>query len=148
MLQTALEKVTAALALFFIDQVSKWIVRTNMIESGSLVEATTNTGSAFATPLPTYIIIPAAFLILTVSLLLAIGSQMKLHAPALILIFAGGVSNMADRIILGGVTDILHIGYLSLNIADLFIVIGIIMLFKSKILPKNKIQKVSTAIAQ
>ncbi len=52
------------------------------------------------------------------------------RAP-IILIICGGLSNLFDRILYGGVIDIFHIGSFSLNLADLMIVAGLIWLIFS-----------------
>ena len=54
------------------------------------------------------------------------------YATALVLVFAGGLSNLIDRILRGFVVDHLQIKLFSFpifNLADLLIMIGIILLF-------------------
>lgn len=54
------------------------------------------------------------------------------YATALVLVFAGGLSNLIDRILRGFVVDYLQIKLFSFpifNLADLLIIIGIIILF-------------------
>lgn len=48
----------------------------------------------------------------------------------LILIAAGGLSNGVDRVIHGGIIDVARIGNLTLNMADIYIVIGAILIMK------------------
>lgn len=48
----------------------------------------------------------------------------------LILIAAGGLSNGVDRVIHGSIIDVARIGNLTLNMADIYIVIGAIVIMK------------------
>jgi signal peptidase II len=73
-------------------------------------------------------------LILAATIIAAI--RLPLTSPSLIglsLAFAGGLSNLADRIIRGSVTDFLNIGFGSLrtgifNVADIAIALGVCVL--------------------
>lgn len=47
------------------------------------------------------------------------------------LIFGGAISNLADRIIFGHVRDFINIGLFTFNLADMFIVIGLMGLLLS-----------------
>ena len=56
--------------------------------------------------------------------MLMLSRSKKLHIP-LIIIVAGGLSNLIDRIWRGFVLDIIQIGSFQANIADLLIVSGV-----------------------
>ena len=51
------------------------------------------------------------------------------YAIPLGLIIGGGISNLADRIALGGVRDVFVIGLLYWNAADALIIIGLMGIF-------------------
>lgn len=55
----------------------------------------------------------------------------------LITILAGGISNLIDRLVWGGVRDIFTLGTLFFNMADMYIVIGIIMLILSLVMEQH-----------
>lgn len=65
---------------------------------------------------------------LLVTLLIAQGVSNPRSRQSVKLILAGGISNLIDRIRIGGVIDILHVGRLSFNIADIFIFLGVTLL--------------------
>ena len=52
-----------------------------------------------------------------------------LHQIAWVLILAGGVSNFFERVVLGFVRDYIYIFSGVLNLADMYIILGIIILF-------------------
>lgn len=72
---------------------------------------------------------PLGYITVAVLALLAVcmsRTQAPLARVSLLAIIAGGISNLADRFLRGGVIDVITIGALHTNIADCYIVIGII----------------------
>lgn len=85
-----------------------------------------------------FLILPLVFL-LSAALFILFSSKLKESQALLIaLIIGGGVGNLIDRLLIGGVTDFLNIGIGSLrtgifNIADVAIMAGAIGLFFSEL---------------
>ena len=91
-----------------------------------------NTGIAFG-------ILPGRLGIVSVLTLLAVvwmlvhfarsGSRHMLFPVALGLLVGGSVSNLADRVVQGHVTDFIHVSHWpTFNLADSFIVVGVVLL--------------------
>ncbi len=119
--------------LVILDQLSKFFV----------TNPTHNTGIAFGIPInQTIIIIGTVILLPTILYLLKKELQIKkpITQAALALILGGGVSNLIDRVAHGYVIDFISIWkWPSFNLADAFIVVGILLIvvFYGKI-NKNK----------
>ena len=65
----------------------------------------------------------------------------KLQQSAFILIFAGAVSNIADRMYFGYVRDFLDLGLgFTFNLADVFVVAGLIIILFTQSKPKDIIE--------
>ena len=125
-----------ALAAIVADQLTKWIVASNLELGGGLhifgpfwIRHVQNSGIAFGFfPSAT-----AAVIVLTagaVAWMLAYFARSGARHPvlpiALGLVIGGSVSNLADRIRLGHVTDFLDFSHWpAFNLADSFIVIGV-----------------------
>ncbi|MGN6380715.1 MAG: signal peptidase II, partial [Gaiellales bacterium] len=57
------------------------------------------------------------------------GSRHMLFPVALGLLVGGSVSNLADRVVQGHVTDFIHVSHWpTFNLADSFIVVGVVLL--------------------
>lgn len=85
-----------------------------------------NTGTAFGlfSNLPTVAISIATVVLLAIVLNMC-RTQQAPTAPA-VLILAGGLGNLLDRLAGGGVIDMLHTGWWpTFNLADIFIVVGV-----------------------
>lgn len=95
---------------------------------------------AFSLPLPIhviYIIYFLALLLISIYVVKHFNSFLKKELFAWLLIFAGAISNIAERIIRGSVRDFLYIyGGGILNLADLYILFGILSLLYLEIKPK------------
>lgn len=87
-----------------------------------------NHGNIFSPPLPLLFVVPLG----TVALLIALQSMKTTSSPlrarGLLLIVSGGVSNLYDRLLRGGVVDVMHIGRLYFNLADLVLLVGIVII--------------------
>jgi len=141
--------VLIGLVLIVIDQLCKWLVITYVSSEGYFVldelfgiGLFENEGIAFGIPMPKVIFYVAVFLILYF-LLQKFTKELKqqnfLILLSLTFIFAGAISNLIDRIFRGAVIDYIHIYTSVFNLADIYIIAGIIILiwmeFKSV---KNK----------
>lgn len=76
--------------------------------------------------------------VLLVILLVIQAIQVPSTRGAAALVIAGGVSNLIDRIVIGGAVDTLHIRNISLNIADIAIVLGVTILALGLIQKKDR----------
>ena len=137
------------LVLVVIDQLCKWLAITQIPDEGFFIwnkyvglELFENEGIAFGIPMPKVIFYVAVFLILYF-LLQKFTKELKqqnfLILLSLTFILAGAISNLIDRIFKGAVIDYIHIYTSVFNLADIYIIAGIIILiwmeFKSV---KNK----------
>ncbi|MCB9790637.1 signal peptidase II [Candidatus Nomurabacteria bacterium] len=97
--------------------ITKFSIRLCTVNSGiSLI------GNTFGTV--SYTIVLANVFAIVIVLL----SFLYFHKSGFIIVFIGGLSNLVDRIFLGGVCDYLRIGALRYNINDVVIVIGIVFI--------------------
>lgn len=128
--------ITITISLILIDQISKIIVKqsfTEPIEKGifgiNLIE---NTGMAFGfnNGNTKNIILTSLILLIIINFIRNQKDRIDEHtAVAISMILAGGISNLIDRIIRGGVVDFISIkNFAILNIADCYIVIGWVLL--------------------
>ena len=106
-------------AIIFLDQLSKYIVRT----AGHY---TTNTGIAFGL-LPNNNLV---FLLLTTTIILILGYYaIKYPSLGLALLLGGAIGNLIDRVVLGHVIDFIRIWlWPSFNLADAANTIGVIII--------------------
>ncbi len=125
-----------SIVLILIDQISKFVVQYYAQEtigdgifSITLIE---NTGMAFGLSTGN-----TKNIVLTMIILLIIANFIRNQkdridtktAIAISMILAGGVSNLIDRIVHGGVIDFIKIkGFAIFNLADCYIVIGWVLL--------------------
>ena len=121
------------------DQATKAIVRAELA-LGSEVEVAgpltlhhvQNTGIAFglfASATSIVIALTAAAVLWMVAYFARSGSRHPILPVGLGLVIGGSVSNLADRIRLGHVTDFLDVGFWpAFNLADTFIVVGVSLL--------------------
>ncbi len=129
-----------AVGVIAIDQLTKIIIRMNfslgetMPLIGDIVRLTyiRNTGTAFSMfENNTWITIGLTAVLLVVCLLFMIyewrrGS--KLVSMCVILVLAGGLSNLLDRVLLGYVTDMISIGRFAIfNVADVAVTLGCLL---------------------
>lgn len=122
--------------LIVIDQVSK-LVAANNLKNGAIgnenfgLEITSNTGMAFGFNAGN-----GKNIVLTVFILLIIASFIKNQLEridtktmlSISLAVSGGTSNLIDRIFRGGVFDFIKILGITFNLADVFVVLGWILL--------------------
>ncbi len=156
--------VVVGIAVLIVDQYTKILVAANF-ELGQSTEFIKgvidftyihNTGGAWGMLSGyTWFLVSVTLIIMLVciALLMRYGVKNKLIFWALVLVLAGGVGNMIDRIFRGGeVIDFLHFAFFKsfpvFNIADIAIVIGagLLMLYFIKgMLYDAKVKKLATA---
>lgn len=130
---------SVAVAALLADQLTKHLIERTMALGQShhvlpffSITRVRNTGIAFG-------ILPGRLGVITVLTLFAVlwmlvhfarsGSRHVLFPVALGLLLGGSVSNLADRVRDGHVTDFLHISHWpTFNLADTFIVVGVALL--------------------
>ena len=122
--------------LIIIDQMSKFIIQYNYKEpiGTEIIEITliSNTGMAFGfnNGNTKNIILTGIILVIIVNFIKNQKERIdKKNSVAIGMILAGGISNLIDRIVRGGVIDFIKIKYFArCNFADCYIVIGWILL--------------------
>ena len=131
--------VLIGLVLLILDQIIKWLVINFIPETGYFVfqrilgvDVFTNEGIAFGLPMPKLIFYIIVFLVLFF-LLQKFKKELKQKNFAILLgltlVITGAISNLIDRIFRGFVIDYFHLfEYSVFNLADVYIVIGIIIL--------------------
>ncbi len=137
----------STVVLLGIDQLSKWLVfRYNVFLSfENLFGITTFQNDHFAFSLPVPIVITYAIYAIV---FLCIGYYLKKYHARLsrheqlgwMLIIVGGISNVVERLLIGYVRDIIQVPFGGIiNIADIYIILGIIfLLFKELGLSRRK----------
>jgi len=125
-----------ALAAVVADQLTKWIVASNLELGGGVhvlgpfwIRHVQNSGIAFGffpSATAAVIVLTAAAVGWMLAYFARSGGRHPVLPIALGLVIGGSVSNLADRIRLGHVTDFLDFRYWpAFNLADSFIVIGV-----------------------
>ncbi len=145
-----------SMTLLIIDQIIKQIIRTKqpIIDLKILtIEYVKNTGASFGILQNNNLMFIWISIIVIGTILLSYEKLNKKTIPPIIILTGGILSNLIDRVIQGGVTDYINLGWWPVfNIADAMIVISIITLIirieekeiKEKIKTiKNKIKKMS-----
>ena len=113
----------------FIDQLTKHFVLT---KQSALVFR--NENFAFSLELPSFLMYLTYIILLGLLLNWFVKKENKriLDKLGFVLIISGAVSNIGERILNGYVIDFIHIHTGVFNIADFFIILGILFLFFSK----------------
>ena len=138
-----------SILILILDQITKWIVSTNMYLGQALPEEgflrlvyVLNTGSAFGLFQGfTDILIIFSFvgIALVRYLFLRSEAQSDFYKLGLAMIFSGAVGNLIDRIINGAVVDFISVGWWPVfNIADSSISVGMVVLGFSILFPNKK----------
>ncbi len=144
-----------AVAAFAADQLTKWVVSSELALRGSVdivgpfrIHHVRNSGIAFGLFSDATLIV----ILLTgvaVTAMLVYFARSGLRHPilpvALGLVLGGSVSNLFDRLRLGYVTDFLDLDYWpAFNLADTFIVLGVALLFASFVAADRASARVGT----
>jgi len=124
--------------LILTDQLSKFLVRAFLIEPQRLIgdflilEKSQNTGIAFGLKINQNLILLGTIVLLFFVLKVMkkeLNMTKKLSQISILLILAGAVSNFTDRLLIGSVTDFISFKFWpSFNLADIFIVAGVLMI--------------------
>jgi signal peptidase II len=116
-----------AAALILLDQFTKHFAATYLTETYS-----ENVGVAFGIPIPYVLLIVINIALLGVILAWAhkdLNIKNPIEQSAIALVIAGGVGNLIDRITQGFVVDFISIWiWPTFNFADIYIVVGILLL--------------------
>ncbi len=140
------------LLLVIVDQVAKFLLidkDITLIPNVLSLKFLQNDGIAFGMlngDLMLIMVVTAVILGFIIKLIIHYFNEKKfIYATPLILLLAGGFSNLIDRILRGYVVDYINIQFFSFpifNIADMLITIGVIMLFilvvRDLIIPERK----------
>jgi signal peptidase II len=141
--------IAIALAAVVADQVTKHVVATNLRLGDRLhvvgpfaIRHVQNSGIAFglfASATPAVIVLTAVAVAWMLAYFARSGARHPVLPIALGLVIGGSVSNLADRIRLGYVTDFLDFRYWpAFNLADSFIVIGVVILLAALVLAERE----------
>ena len=136
------------LVLFGADLVSKFFVRDLMDPNQSVqvlpflqIEYVRNRGIAFGMlegHAAAIIVISSVVVALLVLAALAVRNKSRWTWP-FALLGAGSIGNLVDRIGSGSVTDFIHISHWpAFNLADVFIVTGVLLLVRAMVWPVNQ----------
>lgn len=131
-----------AALLVVLDQASKFYVRATMAVGATKVlipdwlglRYIQNTGAAFSSFDQYTMILAGISLVVSLLLILAIALKWVRHPFGrftLMLVLAGAVGNLIDRFFMGYVTDmiqVLFIQFAIFNLADVFVVVGAVLL--------------------
>ncbi len=122
-----------------LDQLLKYGARTNpesrhyVIERMLGWEYFENTGIAFGIPIPHIIVIPLTVVIISAGIYYVKKSKtdsVRLFAASLII--AGALSNLIDRITFGFTIDYIRIITSIINLADVMVIVGVLLLLKKQ----------------
>lgn len=120
--------------LIFLDQASKFYVRSHGVCGSEYCSYFRNSNFAFSVKVPSAMAY-AAYAILLLVLLVWYGRKRDktiFTNLGFVFILGGGLSNIGERILNGYVIDFIKIHTGVLNLADFFILAGIILLFVDK----------------
>ena len=135
---------SVVLILVVADQISKYWASVVLAQQGPIplipdvfeFHYTENRGVAFSMLQgQQYIFIPLTIIMTVALVLMLLRSPMrnsKLFRASIILVIAGAIGNLIDRILLGYVIDFLYFSLIDFpifNMADCFVVVGAILLF-------------------
>ncbi len=134
-----LELATVALAGVLADQVTKYVVASQLVLDDELrvvgpfsIHHVQNSGIAFglfASATSVVIVLTTVAVAWMLAYFARSGARHPLLPIAVGLLIGGSVSNLADRVRLGHVTDFLDLRYWpAFNLADSFIVVGVAIL--------------------
>ncbi|HCC22525.1 hypothetical protein A2480_03435 [Candidatus Uhrbacteria bacterium RIFOXYC2_FULL_47_19] len=129
---------TIVAAFFVVDLGLKWLAfnQKTVLSFGPLkFELFLNTGIVFSLPVPKWIYLPIATAVLITfiyALLINIRRQNE-NVTGLLFLILGAASNLRDNLIHGATIDyLIFFGCSAVNLADLMIVIGVILLIRAR----------------
>lgn len=126
------------LVLIVLDQLTKYLVHTYSQETVEIIgrffriEYSQNTGVAFGLPVP-YTLLIIGNIVLMGLIIWIINKEFDLEQPigksALVLILAGALGNLIDRLTRGFVVDFIGVwSWPNFNLADAYISVGILLM--------------------
>ena len=126
------------LGLILSDQLSKFLIKTFLIAPQRLIgdflilENSQNTGIAFGLKVNQNLILLGTIILLFFALKVMkkeLDMTKRLSQISILLILAGAIGNFMDRLMTGSVTDFISFKFWpSFNLADIFIVAGVLMI--------------------
>jgi len=145
----------SVLGIIFLDQLSKNFIQSACIEPVSVIGSTVrcifvwNEGIAFSLPIGAMVTIPLTLFVVLFLLFLLFGKKVGfkgrnilfeshrvglLDEIAYLLVIAGAIGNLVDRIMYGKVVDFISIGTFPVfNVADSCITIGAILILSREL---------------
>lgn len=136
---------STALLVVTIDQIIKYTLVTKGIFVSSpfpwlSIGVTKNHGIAFSIPFPSLLLVVLSVVVIVVATALWMrqSAHSRTHAVGFGLFLGGALGNLIDRVAHGYVIDYLNIATGSFNLADVAIIAGLLLLFFSSGLPKQK----------
>ena len=115
---------TASFKKFAFPLIILLIISTDQLSKHLIKTSTCNKGIAFGLGQGITLVVPIVLIVILISLR---GQRDQLTKAGLWLIFAGGVSNLADRLVFGCVRDFVKIGiFPAFNLADTVITVGVL----------------------
>ena len=127
-----------------LDQALKYLARTNSDFSFYLWknwfgwEYMGNTGVAFSLPMPNIVLLIITPLVLLGVSYFLVSRKKKSNIFGGLLFLLGAVSNYIDRVLFSVTIDYLRIVTGVINLADVMIVVGVVVLFLDEYKKKNK----------
>lgn len=130
----------AVIGAMALDRLVKLVVPATSIYGGGLISVyhSLNLVGPFSLPIPSVVLVTLAVVALAVIGVLAVQFKRRGHSDRLfgvLLMLVGGLSNLSDRLMYGGVIDVFHATWwstLSFNLADLYLLAGLAILTSSK----------------
>jgi len=147
----------SAVIILVFDQITKYIINQkppeifpiSILPKVFYIARVTNSGAAFGMfPSRTNILIIISIIAIILIIVLKIKMNLKsvFYNLALGFVLGGAMGNLIDRILIGEVTDFLHLAYFAVfNVADSFIVIGfciIILIIIRSFIRKDLVKKI------
>ncbi|MBQ4617564.1 MAG: signal peptidase II [Clostridia bacterium] len=142
MLQLAIVLITAALV--GLDQLTKWLATTFLQSGGQVVvwdgvfsfRYTVNTGAAWSMfDGQSWLLIGVTSVMVIGLMVVLLSGRFRKHKMAnvgAVLVVAGGIGNLIDRLCYGYVVDFIKFDFMDFpifNVADIFVVLGAVTLF-------------------
>jgi len=135
--------VVISLFFLFLDRLVKYLAVTYLNQgSYGLFRLYINKGIIFSLPLPVWLIVTVTLLIIVFIIIFIVkrmSTGLNIYILPALFIVLGASSNLVDRMIYGGVIDMIDFNTLLIfNLADVMIIFGVsLTLYMSNLTPKN-----------
>lgn len=121
-------KLKTFIGLVLLDQITKFLAFRDFFDFCPCINPTKNYGLVFSFSFGVYdLAISFLVLILFVWYLVKSETGLRSNQIYLLLILAGGASNLFDRILFGYVRDFVNLAMFTINIADLYLLFGVLL---------------------